>query len=164
MMPRMTKLMTGSSQVQPVRHHQAAAHHHAHAHQRIGEHVQVGAAHVHVALLPAAEQQGRHAIDQNADAGQYHHPAAIHRLGMAQVVNGFPQNKAQRGVEQGRVQQRRLNGSAPVAKGVAPRGRAARQPGRAPGQGQAQHVAQVVAGIGEQRGRVGPQARQWFRQ
>nr|GFB05704.1 hypothetical protein [Tanacetum cinerariifolium] len=75
------------------------AHHHAQTHQGIGEHVQVGPAHVHVALLPGPEQPGREAINGNACAGQQHHRAALHGLGVAQVVDGFPQDEAQRPVE-----------------------------------------------------------------
>ena len=108
-------------------------------------------------LLPRASSQAETTVHRHRDGGDDHHRDARHRLGMHEAVHRLPGDGGDRHQK-----------DQPVGEGGHDRGRAhaigearARPPvghrEGAPGQHQAQHVAEIVAGVGQQRERIGEQ-------
>ena len=130
------------------------ANHHAQRHQRVGGHVQKGTANVQVVLAAPHEQQCGRGVDHDADTGHGHDSPALGSLRRAQAVEGFPGQRAHGHQQQQGVEERRQNGGPFPAIGVARIGPQLAGQRAAPGQHQAGHIAQVVAGVGQQRQRV----------
>ena len=138
----------------PRQQDQRPGQHHAARHRRVGRQVQEGAAHVQVAVPPAHEQQRRAAVHQDAGCRNPHHRRRADRRGAGEAPQRLHRDGAAAQQQDDGVGQRRQDAAAAPAVG-APRGRGAPgQRGGAPGDQQAQHVAQVVHGIGQQRDRV----------
>ena len=137
---------------------QRAGDHHAEADQRVGRHVQERAAHVDVALAPAGEQQRGGAVDDDADPGDDDHDQPGTGCGIEQPVDRLDQDRARGDQQQPGVGQRGEHRAGLVAVGEARVGRPRGHHRGAPGDQQAEHVRQVVPGVGEQRHRARQQA------
>ena len=146
--------------VQPGLEDQQPRHHHRRRNPGIGEHVKIGAADIHIALAPARKQPGGDAVDENPARRHRHDDAARHRLRIRQPPHRLDGNGATGDEQQHGVEQRRQDAAAFQPIGKARAGRTLRQPQTGPGDGEPEHVGQIVAGIGEQRHRPGGHARQ----
>jgi hypothetical protein len=109
---------------------------------------------VDVMLAAAHEEQRGAQVDEDADAGHHHHREALRRLGRVQAAEGFPGERAHRHQQKQCVGKRGQDRRALPAVGVARAGPHAAGERTAPGKHQAGHVAEVVAGVGQQRQRV----------
>ena len=110
-------------------------------------------------MLVAHEQQRRAQVDDEADPGHGHDDARGDGRGLGQALRGLQGDGSagedqQQGVGQG-GQHRGLA----IAVGATGAGVPARQPGGAPGHGQAQHIGQIVPRVGHQGGRAAPHPR-----
>ena len=102
----------------------------------------------------AHEQQRGGGVDDDADAGHHHDGDALDGLRRLQAVHGLPGQRAHRHQQQQRVDEGRQDAGALPAVGVARVGPQSAGQRAAPGQHQADHVAEVVAGVGQQGQRV----------
>ena len=128
-------------------------HHHTGRNQRIGDHVQKSATDVQVMAAPH-EQQGRHGVDDNAQARHHHDRDPFDRLGGVQPVDGLPGQRAHGHQQEHRVDERRQNGGPLPAIGVPVIWPKAPRQSAAPRQNQPGHIAQVVPRVCQQGQRV----------
>ncbi|CAM2158294.1 hypothetical protein PT2222_40239 [Paraburkholderia tropica] len=118
----------------------------------VGGHVQEGAANVQIVGPAAHEQPRRKAVDEDAEGRDHEDIEARDAGRMQEPPHRFGENRAAGHEQQRGVGERRENRRAAQAERKA-RGRRARsEPGRAPGEQQAEHVGEIVARVGEQRG------------
>ena len=120
----------------------------------VGGHVQEGALDVDVALGAGGEQPCGDAVHEDADRGHDHHGLAGDRCRLTEALDRLPGDGADRDeqehrVEQGREDRRALH---PVSVARA-RGTLGQRHGD-PGHHEAEHVREIVAGIGQQGDRV----------
>ena len=81
--------------------------------------------------------------------------AAVDRRRRAEPLDRLPDDAADREHDEAAVAERGEDRGAPEAVGASRRARAPRQHHRAPRHAEAEHVAEVVRGVGEQRRRMG---------
>ncbi|MDT4866525.1 hypothetical protein FQZ97_1013830 [compost metagenome] len=118
-------------------------------------------ANVQIRLAPTHKQPRGGRIDHDAHAGNGHDGHALCtrlRVGRHQPSHRLPDQCADGHQQQQRVGEGRQNAAPLPAVGVA---RIRAQPARqraAPGQHQPSHIAQVVAGVGQQRQGIDPPA------
>ena len=123
--------------------------------------MEIGAAQVEIAA-PGGEQRRRDAVDEDAGAGDRHDDSARHRLRIAEAAQGLPRQRADGDEQQRGVEQRGENRRAAQAVAEPRRRRAPGQHGGEPGDRQRQNVAEIVAGVGQQRDRMGENAARNF--
>ena len=104
-----------------------------------------------VTLTAPHEQQGRCRIDHDADRRHYHHRQPHHRGRLTKPVDCLPENGPTRRQEQHGIGEGGVDRCPPQAEGKSPRGWPPGQHACPPGQQQANHIAGIVAGIGNQR-------------
>ena len=109
-------------------------------------------------LTAAGEQHGRDAVDGDADRGDRDHRLALGRRRMEQAADRFRADRADRDQQEQRSWQRRQDRRLLEPVGEPRRGRALGHDRARPGDHQAEHVRQIVAGVGEQRHRIGEEA------
>ena len=111
------------------------------------------------AIALAARHEHHRGGGIDADADQRHHDdRRLHdRLGLAQPLDGLPGDAAYGHQQQERVGERGQDRGPPEPVGAPFGGTALGQGRRAPGHYQAEHVAEIVAGIGHERSRIGGQ-------
>ena len=102
----------------------------------------------------AHKQPGRGRVDQNADCGDAHYHRGINRFGRPQAQNRFPGQRPDGHQQQTGIDEAGKNGATPPAIGVARAGRQLACAIGRPGQQQPAHVAEFVAGIGQQGQRI----------
>ena len=143
----------------PARHHDdEARQHHAEGNRRVACHVQKRAADIEVAVAPAQEKYRRARIDDDADGGDDHHQFPGDRLRFEEALDRAQRNRARRHQQEHGVEQRRENGCAAQAIGEALRGCAFHQHARHPRHDEAEHVAEIVPGVRDQRHRMADDA------
>ena len=134
---------------------QPAGHDDAQRDEGVGGHVQEGAADVHVALSAGHEHHGGDGVDGDAACRDGHHGDPLGRLGMQQSQDRRPCDAAGDQQQQDGVAERRQDGGAAQAVRVSVGGCAPGQRGGQPGDAEAQHITEVVPGVGDQSQRVG---------
>ena len=130
----------------------------AHRDAGIGQHVEEGAPDVEVALAAPHEEERRAEIDGDAHGGDPDDGAGGDRLGQDQALDRLDQDGAERDEQDDGVGERGQDRAALEAVRAPRRGQAPPQPDGAPGEGEAQNVAQIVAGVSHQRHRAREQA------
>ena len=153
----------GRVQPAPVQpQHAQAGQHRRQRHRGVRDQVQEGAAPVHVLAVTVAvaiaHEPGRAQIHGDADGGDDDDRQRRDLRRVGEAAHRFPAQRAAEPDQQQRIAQRREQGGAAPAVGVAAGGRALGHDRRAPGQRQAQHIAEVVQRIGQQRQRIGIEA------
>ena len=128
---------------------------HAGGDGRVCGHVQEGAPGVEV-VVPPAEHQGGGAVDQEAQGRDDHHRLAGDGLGGRQAPDRLPDNGAHGDQQQGAVGQGGQDGGLAQAVGPPVRRGPAGQGDSAPAQHQAEHVGEIVSGVGQQGEAVRP--------
>jgi hypothetical protein len=98
------------------------------------------------------------AVDRDAPGRHRHHCRAGGRLRVQEAQNCRPGHAAGHHQQQHRIAQRRQDRGSSQTVGVAVAGRTARQPHRQPRDAQAQHVAEIMTGVGYQRQGIGHQS------
>ena len=120
----------------------------------VAEHVEEGAADVEIVRAAAHEAERGAEVDDDTDGRHDRHDAARDRRGMAESVHRLDDDRADGDEQDARVGDRREDGEAAHAVGAARRRAAPREHGAGPGEDEREHVAEVVAGVGDQRERV----------
>jgi hypothetical protein len=135
---------------------------HAKRHAGVGRHVQIGAADIEIAVAAAHEHQRGATIDENTKRRNPDHGRTRHHRRLAQTIDRFDRDAADRDQQQTGIEQRGQDRRAPIAIGMRLRRPPARQPGRAPCEQQRDHVGQIVDGVRDQRQRIGGVAKGQF--
>ncbi len=125
--------------------------------ERVAGHVQKGRAQVHVAGH-APQQRGNHAVHHHAGRGHEDHQPGLHRhrcesRWTASMAIHSEMTMSVAGVEKGGQ-----HAGALVAKGLGMAGRAGLEVDGGKAEQQGEEIGDVVAGLGQQRQRVGAQA------
>ena len=138
--------------------HADAGEHGAQRDGRVGHQVQEGAAAVEVLVMAAAHEPRGAEVDRDADRGDHDHWQRRDLRRRVEAAHRFPGERAGEADQQQGVGQRREQGGATPAVGMALGRQAPREHGGAPGQAEPEHVTEVVQRIGQQRQRVGGEA------
>ena len=120
--------------------------------------MQESAAQIDVVLLARSEQPGGDAVDDDADRGDDHDDFAGDRGGIGEAQDRLPGDRSDRQQEKDGVEQRREDRRAAQSVGEAGGGRAPDEPAGEPRGRESEHVAEIMARVGEQRDRAGDQA------
>ena len=120
--------------------------------------MQIRASNIQVAFAARHKKQRRGRIDHHPKPGHHDNRPAAHRSWGGQPPERFPGNPAQDQQQQDSAEERGQNGRPPEPIAAPGGGFAGGQDARPPGQQQAQHIAQVVSGVGHQRQRAGQHA------
>ena len=108
---------------------------------------------------PRRNKQRGGAVHHDAGGGDQDHRALHHRHRGEQPLHRLHADRTDADQQDRGVQQRRQDGAAPPAIGAPACRWKTREPGGAPAEQQAQHVAEIVRRIRQQRHRVGRQAK-----
>ena len=147
---------TGSIQFWPVSRMPDAAGDDRGGGKRVAGHVQEGAAQVHVAGH-APQQRGDHAVHHHAGRGHDHHQSGLHGDGSAEPVHGLDGDPERDDDQRAGVDESGQHAGALVAEGRGVVGRARLEVDGGKAEQEGQKIGDVVAGLREQRQRVGAQ-------
>ncbi len=130
-------------------HH--TTHHHAHRHQHIRQHMEERALTIYIMIVMSPmEQLRRQAIDQHPHQRDNNHRLPRHWLRMQGPLNRFESEECRHAEQQTGIQQRGKDRGFAESIGVADAGTTTGQPDCAPGDQEAQDIAEIVARIGEE--------------
>src|ERR1700674_136019 len=124
----------------------------------IGSHVEESATNIEVVLAPGHEQNGGATVDHNAKSGHPDDGQPFDRRREHQPLHRLPGDTPGHQEQECRIDKGSEHGALTQAVGKALRWQALHQQARAPRQHQAQHIAQVMRPVREERDRVRPQA------
>jgi len=131
---------------------------HAERDPGVRRHVQIGAPDVEIAPPPRGEEEGGGAIDDDADERHRDDRPPGGRLRVGEAHERLPADRPDREQQEDGVEQGGEDRAAAQSVGAAYRRAAADQDARAPGEEEAQHVAEVVPGVRDEGERAGEDA------
>ena len=131
-----------------------ARNNHPYRHQRIHKHVQESAVDIEVGLAVLHQQPGGQSVDDDTCTGCPSDGFARHVCRIAQAIDAFNHNSPYSHQQDDGIQQRNQDSGFLVTIGEVQTGRMSGQTKCNEGQHQAEHVAQIVSGIGKQTQRI----------
>ena len=109
-------------------------------------------------FLSRGEQPGGDAVDRDADRGDDHDGSSRDGGGVGEAKDRLPRDRPDGQEQEDRVEQGGEDRRAAQAVSEAGGRRAPDEDAREPGRREAEHVAEIVPGVGEQRDRAGREA------